>query len=70
MAENGEKCRSVSPKAQDVILKCLVLFTTGRYSVYCHGGRKETRTFSHLRSWNQRIACKKKSTKTINIDCD
>lgn len=27
MAENGEKCRSVFPKAQDVILKCLVLFT-------------------------------------------
>lgn len=45
MSENCEKCRSVSPKAQDVILKCLVLFTTGRYSVYCHGGRKENRTF-------------------------
>lgn len=33
MVEIGEK---VFPKAQDDILKCLVLSTTQRYLTYCH----------------------------------
>ena len=41
MSENGEKCGSVLPKAQDDVLKCLVLSTTQRYSVYCHRGEKK-----------------------------
>ena len=32
MSENGEKC----------LVKCLVLSTTQRYSVYCHRGVKKT----------------------------
>ena len=41
MSENGKKkCQSVFPKAQDDVLKCLVLFTTQRYSVYFHRGKK------------------------------
>ena len=41
MSENGEKCQSVFPKVQDGILKCFILSTIQRYSVYCHrGGRK------------------------------
>ena len=41
VSENGEKRRSVFPKAQDDVLKCLVLSTTQRYSVYCHRGVKK-----------------------------
>ena len=35
MSENGAKCQPEFPKVQDDILKCLVLSTTQRYSVYC-----------------------------------
>ena len=38
MPENG---LSVFPKAQDDVLKCLVLSTTQRCLVYCHRGRKK-----------------------------
>ena len=54
MSENGEKCGSVFPKAQDDVLKCLVLSTTQRYSVYCPRGKKKLEQYSHLGSWNQR----------------
>ena len=33
--------KKVYPKAQDDVLKCLVLYTTQRYSVYCHRGVKK-----------------------------
>ena len=55
MSENGEKCASVFPKAQDDVLKCLALSTTPRYSAYCHRGEKKLEQYSHLRSWNQII---------------
>ena len=46
MSENGEKCGSVFPqKAQDDVLKCLVLSPTQRDSVYCHRGEK---TLEHI----------------------
>ena len=38
------------PKAQDDILKCLVLSTTQRYSVYCHRREKKLEQYSHLTS--------------------
>ena len=40
MSENGEKCWSVFSKASDDVLKCLVIFTPQRYSIYCHSGVK------------------------------
>ena len=42
MSENGEKWQSVFPKAQDDVLKCLVLSKTQRHSVNCHKGVKKT----------------------------
>ena len=41
LLKNDEKCRSVFPKAQYDILKCLVLSTTQRYSGYCQRGGKK-----------------------------
>ena len=41
MSENGEKCQSVFPKAQDDVLKCLGLSITQRYSDFCHRGVKK-----------------------------
>ena len=55
MSENGEKCGSVFPKVQDDILKCLVLSTTQRYSVYCHRGEKKLEQYYYLIGWNERI---------------
>ena len=45
---------SVFPEAQDDVLKCVVLPTMQRYSVYCHKEVKKPKKYSHLRSWNQR----------------
>ena len=41
------------PKAQDDILKCLVLSATQRYSVYCHRGVKRIFTFKRLEFSNR-----------------
>lgn len=51
MCKNVEKCQSVLTKAKDDILRCLVLSTAKRHSVY----HQRIRKYSHLRSWNQLI---------------
>ena len=55
MSENAKKCRPVFPKAQGDVLKCLVLSTTQRYSVYCHRGGKKAENihFKKLESENE-----------------
>ena len=45
--ENGQKCRLVFPKAQEDVLKCLVLSTAQRYSVCCHRGGKKAE-YNHI----------------------
>ena len=41
MSENALKNIDLFPKAQDNKLKCLVLATTQKWSVYCHRGGKK-----------------------------
>ena len=51
MSKNVEKCQSVLTKAKDDVLRCLVLSTAQRHSVY----HQRIRKYSHLRSWIQLI---------------
>lgn len=51
--------RLIFPKNQDDVLKCLVLSTAPRYSVYCHRGGERA---EYLRSRNQRIFLKTTSS--------
>ena len=41
MPKNSDKCGSMHLKTQYDVLKCLVLATAQRYSVYCHRGGKK-----------------------------
>ena len=51
MSENGKKnVDKMFPKAQDDILKCLILSTTQKYSVYCHRGGKKPENIHILES--------------------
>lgn len=41
MSENGDTFRSVFPKAQGGVLKCVALSKTQKDSVCCHTGEKK-----------------------------
>ena len=56
MLENGKKYLINVPKAQDDVLKCLVLSTAQRYSVYCQrGGKKPENIHFKLQSFLKKV---------------
>ena len=65
MSENGVKCRSVFPETQGDVLKCRVLSTIQRYSVYFHREVKKPENV-HISEAGMRICLEKKMALLYN----